>query len=110
MHETSGASAACQPRLRDRQVLAFLLPSTLLSCCAATPYPFFSGGAMHRRTFLKHGVTVSAALLLGRLPKGVYDAYGAEASWRTFEVATRLTIREATGAVRAWVPAPLLHA
>ncbi len=65
---------------------------------------------MHRRTFLKQGLTVSAALLLGSLPKGVRDAYGVEASWRTFEVTTRLTIREVTGAVRAWVPVPLLHA
>jgi transglutaminase-like putative cysteine protease len=39
----------------------------------------------------------------------VPDAYGTAGSWRTVEVTTRLTIREATGAVRAWVPVPLLR-
>src|SRR4051794_19837378 len=64
---------------------------------------------MQRRDFLKQGLTVSAALILGGLPKGVQDAYGTEGSWRTFEVTTRLAIREATGAVYAWVPVPLLN-
>ncbi len=63
---------------------------------------------MHRRAFLKQGLTVSAAVILGGLQKGVPAARATEASWRTFEVTTRLTITEAVGAVRAWVPVPLM--
>lgn len=63
---------------------------------------------MHRREFLKQGLTVSAAVILGGLPKGVHDACATEASWRTFEVTTRLAITEAVGTVHAWVPIPLM--
>jgi transglutaminase-like putative cysteine protease len=64
---------------------------------------------MKRREFLKHGLTVSAGLVLGGIPQLARGANTTEAPWRTFEVTTRLEVMEAVGAVRAWVPVPLLH-
>jgi len=63
---------------------------------------------MDRRSFLRQGLTVSAGLALGGLPKfarpvGAQD----QAKWRTFEVMTRLEVTEPVGAIRAWVPVPL---
>jgi transglutaminase-like putative cysteine protease len=65
---------------------------------------------MKRREFLKHGLTVSAGLLLGGAPRFVRSARADETPWRTFEVTTRLDVTEAVGTIRAWVPVPLLHA
>jgi transglutaminase-like putative cysteine protease len=63
---------------------------------------------MDRRSFLRQGLTVSAGLALGGLPKFASQA-GAQdsAKWRTFEVITRLEVTDPVGAVRAWVPVPL---
>ena len=63
---------------------------------------------MERREFLKRGLTVSAGIALGGLPKFTGFASGNEAKWRTFEVTTRLEVTEPVGAVRAWVPVPLM--
>jgi transglutaminase-like putative cysteine protease len=62
---------------------------------------------MERREFLKRGLTVSAGIALGGLPKFSGFASANEAKWRTFEVTTRLEVTEPVGAVRAWVPVPL---
>jgi transglutaminase-like putative cysteine protease len=62
---------------------------------------------MERREFLKRGLTVSAGIALGGLPKFRGFASANEAKWRTFEVTTRLEVTEPIGAVRAWVPVPL---
>jgi transglutaminase-like putative cysteine protease len=62
---------------------------------------------MERREFLKRGLTVSAGIALGGLPKFSGFASANEAKWRTFEVTTKLEVSEPVGAVRAWVPVPL---
>jgi transglutaminase-like putative cysteine protease len=62
---------------------------------------------MERREFLKRGLTVSAGIALGGLPKFSGVANANEAKWRTFEVTTKLDLTEPVGAVRAWVPVPL---
>ena len=62
---------------------------------------------MERREFLKRGLTVSAGIALGGLPKFSGFANANEAKWRTFEVTTKLELTEPVGAVRAWVPVPL---
>jgi len=63
---------------------------------------------MNRRDFLKQGLTVSAGLALGGLPKFAPFANANDAKWRTFEVTTRIDIADPVGAVRAWVPVPLM--
>lgn len=65
---------------------------------------------MNRRAFLKRGVTLSAGMILSGAPQFVRGARATEAPWRTFEVTTRLEVTQAVGAVRAWVPVPLLNA
>jgi transglutaminase-like putative cysteine protease len=62
---------------------------------------------MKRRDFIKGGLTVSAGLALGGLPRFKDLAFANDAKWRTFEVTTRLEVLEPVGAVRAWVPVPL---
>src|SRR5215475_4893345 len=69
---------------------------------------FHQGEAMNRREFLKQGVAVSATVVLGGVPRFVRSASASTAPWRTFEVTTRLEVTEAVGAVRAWVPVPLM--
>ena len=58
---------------------------------------------MNRRDFLKQGLTVSAGLALGGLPKFTPFANANDAKWRTFEVTTRIDIADPVGAVRAGV-------
>jgi transglutaminase-like putative cysteine protease len=64
---------------------------------------------MKRREFLKHGLTVSAGLVLGGVPHWARGTNTTAAPWRAFEVTTRLEVTEAVGTVRAWVPVPLMH-
>ena len=65
---------------------------------------------MERRTFLKQGLTVSAGLMLGGLPKFTRRANADDPTkWRTFEVITKVEFIDPLGAVRAWVPVPLLN-
>ncbi len=63
---------------------------------------------MNRREFLKQGVAVSAGVVLGGMPRLVRVARANEVPWRTFEVTTRLEVTEAVGAIRTWVPVPLM--
>jgi len=63
---------------------------------------------MDRREFLKQGLTVSAGMALGGLPKFADAAAADEAKWRTFEVTTTIEVKDPVGAVRAWVPIPLM--
>ena len=65
---------------------------------------------MERRTFLKQGLTVSAGLMLGGLPKFSRRANADDPTkWRTFEVITKVEFIDPVGAVRVWVPVPLLN-
>jgi transglutaminase-like putative cysteine protease len=62
---------------------------------------------MERRTFLKHGLGLSAGLVT--LPRSTRVAGAAdEPKWRTFEVVTRVEPTEASGTTRVWVPLPLM--
>src|SRR5262245_28721253 len=63
---------------------------------------------MNRRDFLKSGIAASAGLAVG-LPRFKDLAFANDAKWRTFEVTTRLEVTDPVGAVRAWVPVPLLN-
>lgn len=64
---------------------------------------------MKRRDFLKQGITASAGLALVGIPRIARFAAAQEgAKWRGFEVVTRIEVTEPVGAVRAWVPVPLL--
>ena len=63
---------------------------------------------MDRRSFLKQGLTVSAGLALGGLPKFAGLARAQEAKWRTFEIITRIQVADSVGAARTWVPVPLM--
>ena len=65
---------------------------------------------MKRRDFLKQGITVSAGLALAGIPKLARFAGAQEApKWRAYEVITRIEVNDPVGAVRAWVPVPLLN-
>lgn len=65
---------------------------------------------MDRRAFLKQGAVVSAGLMLGGIPKFVRRADADDPTkWRTFEVTTRIEVANPVGAVRVWVPVPLLN-
>ena len=65
---------------------------------------------MERRTFLKQGLTVSAGLMLSGLPKFSRRANADDPTkWRTFEVITKVEFIDPLGAVRVWVPVPLLN-
>jgi len=64
---------------------------------------------MKRRTFLKQGLAVSAGLAVGGIPKFARLVAAQETpKWRTFEVTTRVEVLNPVGAVRTWVPIPLL--
>jgi transglutaminase-like putative cysteine protease len=63
---------------------------------------------MDRREFLKQGLTVSAGLALGGVPKFAGVASANETKWRNFEVTTTIEAKDPVGAVRAWVPIPLM--
>jgi transglutaminase-like putative cysteine protease len=63
---------------------------------------------MDRREFLKQGLTVSAGFALGGVPKFAGVAGANEAKWRSFEVTTTIEAKDPVGAVRAWVPIPLM--
>lgn len=63
---------------------------------------------MNRRDFLKQGLSVSAGLALGGLPKFRSTAYADDPTkWRTFEVITRVEVTDPVGGVRTWLPVPL---
>src|SRR5438132_2925819 len=64
---------------------------------------------MKRRDFLRQGMTVSAGFALAGIPKLTRFADAQEApKWRSFEVVTKVEVIDPVGAVRAWVPIPLL--
>jgi transglutaminase-like putative cysteine protease len=64
---------------------------------------------MERRMFLKQGLTVSAGLILSGMPKLIRLANADEvATWRTFEVTTKVEVSNPVGAARTWVPLPIL--
>ena len=63
---------------------------------------------MNRRDFLKQGLSVSAGLAIGGLPKFASLARANDGKWRSFEVTTRIEIADPVGASRTWVPVPLM--
>jgi transglutaminase-like putative cysteine protease len=64
---------------------------------------------MERRTFLKAGAGASAGVVLSGLPGVARRTLAAApaATWRTFEVTTRVEVANPTGVTRAWIPVPL---
>lgn len=63
---------------------------------------------MDRREFLKQGLTASAGLAFSGLPNFAVAANTNDAKWRTFEVTSTVEAKDPVGAVRAWVPLPLM--
>jgi transglutaminase-like putative cysteine protease len=59
---------------------------------------------MNRRTYLKLGAVLPAAAALSRL---AHAAPAGGASWRAFEVVTRVQVLDPEGVTRVWLPAPL---
>ncbi len=59
---------------------------------------------MRRRTFLQAAAMTAASQVRGLW---ALDAAGLDQEWRTFEVATQITIKPASGLTRVWVPLPL---
>jgi hypothetical protein len=63
---------------------------------------------MDRRSFLKSGLTVSAGVALGSIPKFATFARADDPTkWRTFEVITKVDVVKPVGATRVWLPVPL---
>ena len=60
---------------------------------------------MNRRQFVRHSTLAAAALAVGA-PRLFADEH-TDASWRTFEITTRVDVSQLRGAVRVWVPVPL---
>ena len=65
---------------------------------------------MDRRTFLKGAIAVPAAVQLtgfASLARGQQKEFTPRpATWRTFEITTRIEVLEPAGTVRAWLPMP----
>ncbi|MGE5817390.1 MAG: transglutaminase-like domain-containing protein [Deltaproteobacteria bacterium] len=65
---------------------------------------------MNRRAFLKQSAMVSAGLMVGGIPKFARRAYADDPTkWRTFEVTTKVEVSNPVGAIRVWLPVPLLN-
>jgi len=66
---------------------------------------------MNRREFVRHATLASAALALGAHRPIASEAEASDAAtWRTFEITTRVDVLNPRGRVRVWVPLPLLAA
>jgi transglutaminase-like putative cysteine protease len=63
---------------------------------------------MNRRSFLRSSATVSAALAFSKSVPLLADTSLA-ATWRTFEVTTRVEILTPNGASRVWLPAAMIR-
>jgi len=65
---------------------------------------------MKRRTFLSSGMALSAGIIFSGVPKiESSDEINSDSQWRTFEITTTVDITDAAGAVRVWLPVPLLE-
>ena len=65
---------------------------------------------MHRREFLRNGITVTAATAVDRLawPVRAAAAEGEDAAgWRTYEVVMHAEVLDPAGPSRVWLPMPL---
>jgi len=62
---------------------------------------------MHRRDFLARTGAAAVSLALPKAPRSLFDD-PAKASWRTFEVTTRVEILKSSGPTRVWLPGALL--
>ena len=65
---------------------------------------------MDRRSFLRHGLTLTTAAAASRLARQARAAApdDAAAGWRTFEVVVHAEVLEPTGPSRVWLPMPLV--
>src|SRR3954462_12974064 len=64
------------------------------------------GAHMDRRHFLKSSSLLTVAAAAAGLPR-LGSADTADASWRIFEVTTRVQVLDAEGLTRVWLPTPL---
>src|SRR6266571_4076952 len=64
---------------------------------------------MDRRSFLHHGLTVTAAAAASRFAASAHAAAeaGAAPGWRTFEVLMHAEVLDPSGPSRVWLPMPL---
>ena len=65
---------------------------------------------MRRRTFLTNGIALSAGIALTGIPRlESAEEANPDSQWRTFTITTTVEIPEPAGAVRVWLPVPLLQ-
>lgn len=65
---------------------------------------------MDRRAFLKQSAVVSAGLVVGGIPQFARRVYADDPTkWRTFEITTKVEVADPVGAIRVWLPVPLLN-
>ncbi|HEY7160177.1 MAG TPA: transglutaminase domain-containing protein, partial [Acidobacteriota bacterium] len=65
---------------------------------------------MKRRTFLTNSIALSAGIALSGVPRlQSADQTTSDAQWRTFKTKTTIEIAEPAGAVRVWLPVPLIR-
>ncbi len=65
---------------------------------------------MDRRSFLKTGAAVPAALAAGSLPNVISSACAEEAvgdGWRKFEITARVEVLKPVGVTKIWIPTPM---
>jgi hypothetical protein len=62
---------------------------------------------LNRRTFLRSAGLASASLAFPGTKRLLADR-ATSASWRTFEVTTRVEVLKSSGTTRVWLPAPLV--
>src|SRR5579863_5182075 len=63
---------------------------------------------MHRREFMRAAGIVSGLAI--SKPDGLFAAGTKADGWRTFELKTRVTVLQPSGATRVWVPMALISA
>jgi transglutaminase-like putative cysteine protease len=66
----------------------------------------YNRSAMNRRDFLCQAGLTAAGVALGDRPRRAAHAEP-EASWRVFEITTRVEVLQPRGATRVWLPTPL---
>jgi hypothetical protein len=94
---------------RRRNAARILRAWNYESIGAGAPACAGKGTPMKRRAFLQAGMGASAGVALGLGPHLLRSAAAnTAASWRKFEVVTKIEVANPTGVTRAWVPVPLL--
>src|SRR4051812_12898877 len=70
----------------------------------------YNQSAMKRREFLVRTGLTAASVALGRSVLATPKRQSREGGWRTFEITTRVHVREPRGATRVWLPTPFSSA